>query len=119
MGLRSVFREDVALFDVVCALAAGERPFVKGDMADKVEGIEVVAEFLGDWVERQSLGLQFLDDRLLALGGLPAFQEIVEAGEAFLSAFLVKSRRDSVTSLPFSSRYSTRSAMMVAPMPST
>ena len=35
-------------------------------------------------VERQALGLQFLDDRLLALGRLPALEEIVEAGEALL-----------------------------------
>ena len=39
-------------------------------MADEIEGIEVLAEFLGDGIERQALGLQFLDDRLLALGAL-------------------------------------------------
>ena len=51
-------------------------------MADEVEGIEVLVQFLDDGVERQTLGRQFLDDRLLALLGLPAPQEIVEAGEA-------------------------------------
>ena len=51
-----------------------------------------------------------------------AFQRLRKSSrlaKRFFSAFLVKSRRLSVTSLPFSSRYSTRSAMMVAPTPST
>ena len=61
---------------------------VEGDMADQIEGIEVLAEFLGDGVERQALGFQFLDDRLLALGRLPALEEIVEAGEALLQRLL-------------------------------
>ena len=55
---------------------------VEGDVADQVEGIEVLAHFLGERIERQALGRQFLDDRLLALGRLPALEEIVEAGEA-------------------------------------
>ena len=47
------------------------------------------------------------------------FRKSSRLANRFFSAALVKSRRDSVTSLPFSSRYSTRSAMMRAPMPST
>ena len=61
---------------------------VEGDVADEIEGIEVLAQFLGDGIERQALGLQFLDDRLLALRRLPALQEIVEAGEALLQRLL-------------------------------
>ena len=53
-------------------------------MADQIEGIEVLAEFVGDGIERQALGFQFLDDRLLAFGRFPALEEIVEAGEALL-----------------------------------
>ena len=45
---------------------------VEGDVADEIEGVEVLAQLLGDGVERQALGFQFLDDRLLALGRLPA-----------------------------------------------
>ncbi len=71
-GLGTVFREHVALLHVLGALAAGERLLVEGDMADEVEGVEVLAQFLGDGIERQALGLQFLDDRLLALRRLPA-----------------------------------------------
>ena len=85
-GLRAVLREDVALADVLGPLAAGERRLVEGDVADEVEGIEVLAHFLGERVERQALGFQFLDDRLLALGRFPALEEIVEAGEALLAA---------------------------------
>ena len=80
----AVFREHVALLDVLGALAAGQRLLVEGDVADQVEGVEVLAQFLGDGIERQALGFQFLDDRLLALRRLPALQEIVEAGEALL-----------------------------------
>ena len=87
-GLRPVFREHVALLDVLGPLAAGERLLVEGDVADEVEGIEVLAQFLGDGIERQALGLQFLDDRLLALRRLPALEEIVEAGEALLQRLL-------------------------------
>ena len=87
-GLRAVLGEDVALADVVGPLAAGERRLVEGDVADEVEGIEVLADFLGERVERQAFGFQFLDDGLLALGGVPAFEEIVQAGEALLQGFL-------------------------------
>ena len=61
---------------------------VEGDVADQVEGIEVLAQLLGDRVERQALGLQLLDDRLLALRRLPALEEVVEAGEALLQRLL-------------------------------
>ena len=84
----AVFGEHVALLDVLGPLAAGERLLVEGDVADQIEGIEVLAEFLGDGIERQALGFQFLDDRLLALGRLPALEEIVEAGEALLQRLL-------------------------------
>ena len=87
-GLRAVFREDIALADVIRALAAGERRLVEGDMADKVEGIEVLADFLGQRVERQAFVFEFFDDGLLALGRFPALEEIVEAGEALLQRLL-------------------------------
>ena len=87
-GLRPILGEHVALPDVLGPLAPGERRLVEGDVADEVEGVEVLAHFLGERVERQALGFQFLDDRLLALGRLPALEEIVEAGEALLQRLL-------------------------------
>ena len=87
-GLRAVFREDIALADVVCALAARERRLVECDMADEVEGIEVLADFLGERVEGQPFVFEFLDDGLLALGRFPALEEIIEAGEALLQRLL-------------------------------
>ena len=42
-GLRAVFREHVALLHVLGALAPGERLAVEGDVADEVEGVEVLA----------------------------------------------------------------------------
>ena len=76
------------LRDVLGPLAAGQRRPVEGNVADQVEGVEVLADLLGERVERQALGGQFLDDRLLAVGGLPALEEIVEAGEALLQRLL-------------------------------
>jgi hypothetical protein len=70
----AVFREHVALLHVLGALAAGQRTAVEGNVADQIEGVEVLAQFLGNGVERQASGFQFLDDRLLALRRLPAFQ---------------------------------------------
>ena len=87
-GLRAVLGEDVALAHVLGPLAAGERRPVEGDVADEVEGIEVLADFLGQRVEQQPFVRQFFDDGLLALGGVPALQEVVEAGEALLQRLL-------------------------------
>ena len=39
-------------------------------------------------IERQALGRHLLDDGLLALGPVPALQEIVEAGEALAQRLL-------------------------------
>ena len=61
---------------------------VEGDVADQVEGVEVLAQLLRKRIERQALGFQFLDDRLLALGRFPALEEVVEAGEALLQRLL-------------------------------
>ena len=67
-GLLAVLREHVALAHVLGALAAGERRLVEGDVADQVEGVEVLADLLGQRVEDQALVLELVDDRLLALG---------------------------------------------------
>ena len=88
MGLPAVFGEHVPLFDVIGALAPGQRFLIESNVTDEVEGIEVLAQFLGDRVERQALGFQFVDDRLLALRRLPALEEIIEASEALLQRLL-------------------------------
>jgi hypothetical protein len=87
-GLRTVFREDVALFDILCALTPGQRLPVEGDVADEIEGIEVLAEFVGYHVERQTFGFQLVDDRLLALRQFPALEKIIEADEALFQRLL-------------------------------
>jgi hypothetical protein len=56
---------------------------------------------------------------MLALGSLPALQEIIEAGEALLERLLGEVAQGLRDNLPCSSRYSMRSAMMYAPTPST
>ena len=51
-GLGAVFGEDVALADVVGALAPGERRLIEGDVADEVKGIEVFTDLLGQRTSR-------------------------------------------------------------------
>ena len=80
--------EHVALLDVGGALTPGQRPGVEGNVADEVEGVEVFVQFLGNRIELQTLNCQLIDNGLLALGGLPAPEEVVQAGEAFLESFL-------------------------------
>ncbi len=87
-GLLAVLGEDVALADILGPLAPGERRLVEGHVADQVEGVEVLAHFLGQRIEQQAFVLQFLDDGLLALGAVPASEEIVEAGEALAERLL-------------------------------
>ena len=81
-GLTSVFREHVPLLDVLGPFAASQRLGVEGDVTDDVEGVEILAQLLDDHGKRQALGRQLIDDRLLALRGLPTAQEVVKAREA-------------------------------------
>ena len=62
----------------VRALAARERRLVEGDVADQVEGVEVLADLLGQLVEEDALAREFLEDGLLALGVVPRVEEVVE-----------------------------------------
>ena len=73
-GLRAVFGEHVALAHVVGTLTAGERRLVEGDVADEVEGVEVLADFFQQRVEQQPFFGQFFDDGFFTLGGFPAAQ---------------------------------------------
>ena len=57
-------------------------------MADEVEGVKVLAEFLDDGGEREALCGEFVEDCLLARGVLPAFEEVVEAGETLSERLL-------------------------------
>jgi hypothetical protein len=49
-------------------------------VADEVEGVQVLADLLQQWFEQQPLGGKFGDDGLLALGRIPALEELVKAG---------------------------------------
>ena len=68
----SVFAEGVALADVVGAFLAGQGLGVEGDVADEVEGIQVLAQLGADHLEVEPFLRQLLDDRLLLLLGVPA-----------------------------------------------
>ena len=59
-GLRAVLGEDVALADVLRAFASGERRLVEGDVADEIEGVEVLADFVGQRFEQQPFALPVL-----------------------------------------------------------
>ena len=87
-GLRAVFGENIPLADIFRALAPRERRLVESHMADEVEGIEVLADLLGQRVEGQAFVFEFFNDGLLALGRFPALEKIIEAGKAFLQSLL-------------------------------
>ncbi len=46
----------------------------------EVEGVEVAADLLGEFVEEDALARELLDDGLLAVGVVPGGQEVVERG---------------------------------------
>lgn len=69
------------------ALAPRERRLVEGHVADQVEWVEVFAHLFGQRIEQQALGGEFIDDRLLAFGALPAPEKGVEAGELLPQCF--------------------------------
>jgi hypothetical protein len=85
--LWTVFGEGVALLDVLGSLLPGQRLGVKGDVADQIEGVEVLTKFGCDQVNRQPFRLQLLEHGLLALFAVPAFQESIETGELSLQSF--------------------------------
>ena len=87
-GLRAVFGENIALADIFRALAARKRRLIESNVADEIEGIEVLADFFGERIKGKPFVFEFFDDGLLALGGLPPLEEIVEAGEALLEGLL-------------------------------
>ena len=51
-------------------------------MTDEVERIEVPVQFGGHLFKRQAPGIQLVEYGLLGFGGVPALQEVVEAGES-------------------------------------
>jgi hypothetical protein len=53
---------------------------VEGDVADQIEGVVVAAHLLGEFIEEDTLGGQFLQDGLLLLGVVPHGEEGIERG---------------------------------------
>ena len=79
-GLVAVLGEDVALLDLLSPLAAREGRAVESDVADEVESVEVATHLLGEFLEEDALGGEFLKNRLLLLGVVPDGEEVVERG---------------------------------------
>ena len=73
-----------------CTLSARSRRvsggWSNGDVADQVEGVEVLADLVAQGLEEHTLLLQLVDDGLLAVGLLPPLQEVVEGRELLLHA---------------------------------
>ncbi len=65
----------VALADLVGPFPAGERRLAEGDVADQVEGVEVLADLVGQGLPEHPLLLQLLDDELLLAGVRPGVEE--------------------------------------------
>src|SRR5690348_819102 len=84
-GCALIFGKVVALAHLVGALATRQRRLVEGDVADQVERIELLAEFLlnlvGQRLPQHALPGQLLDDGLLLRSIAPASQERIQRGE--------------------------------------
>jgi hypothetical protein len=85
-SLLPVFCEKVPLADTGGALPARQRRPVESHVADQVERVEVLADFLGQRIEQQSFVRQLVNDGLFAAAAVPLFEELfrifVDAGAA-------------------------------------
>lgn len=77
-GLVAILGEDVALFHLFGALLPRERRGVESNMADEIERVVVAAHLLGEFIEEDSLGGEFLQDGLLLLSVIPDGEEGIE-----------------------------------------
>ena len=87
-GLLAVLGEVVLLPDLVGSLLASQRRLIVGDMADRSNGSRSLPTSSASGSKKTPL-FQLLDDRLLAVGLIPAGQELVEGGELRRTVFLV------------------------------
>ena len=71
------------LLDAAEDAAPDQRLLVEGDMGDQIKDIEfsAIGHGLLQNVQRHAVFGQLFQHRLLALGGVPAAQEIAEAAE--------------------------------------
>jgi hypothetical protein len=76
--LRTVPGKDIALTNVIGAFPPGQRRLIERYMANQVERIQVLAQFIGQRVQRQPFGFQFVDNGLLAVGGLPPAKKAIQ-----------------------------------------
>src|SRR3546814_7185311 len=68
--LLAIFAKNVALLDLLCPFPPSERLAIAGDMANKVKGIEVLAQLFRDNVERQAFGSQRSEEHTSELQSL-------------------------------------------------
>ena len=59
-ALSPYLAKTLRFFTLLGALAAGERRLVEGDVADEIEGVEVAADLLGQFVEEHALSAPVL-----------------------------------------------------------
>src|ERR1700678_220466 len=86
--LGTVLGEDISFPDIFCAFAARECGLVECHVANKIKRVEVLADLVGQRLKREAFVFEFFDDGLLTLGGFPALEEVIEAGETLLQCLL-------------------------------
>jgi hypothetical protein len=74
-SLWSVLAKHVALAHILRAIVPCQGRAGVGDMADEIERVELRIHLVGEQFEPQSLILELVDDRLLALRAVPAAQK--------------------------------------------
>lgn len=76
--LFAVFGKVVAFLHIFSAFATGQRWLVKGDMADQVECIKILAHLVSQGYQQYAMLFQFLQKGGLAFGLAPALQKFIE-----------------------------------------
>jgi len=87
-GRLAVFCEDITLSDILRTIAPGKRRLVEGHIADEIEGIEILANLLCQWIKQQTFVLQLFNNGLFAIRCIPVFEKVIETGKAFFQSVL-------------------------------
>jgi len=77
-GLIAVACEVVPLANVFGPFPACEQQLIEGNVADQVERIEVLADFIRERVKQDAMFFKFFDDGLLPVSSQPSLRELVQ-----------------------------------------
>jgi hypothetical protein len=83
----TIFGEYIPLLNPVNTFATRQGWLVKGDMADEIEGVQIVSQLVRKLVKKYSTICQLLYDGVLAVGGVPLREECIQRLVFLLNCF--------------------------------